>query len=170
VEGTVAFVQKGERVEVSVELSGFDTNDVNTKHGFHIHADSDLSESCSGAGGHYNPTNKTHGAPTDTNRHVGDLGNIEEDESGEVRVTLTDSVIELSGEFSIIGKAVVVHEGEDDLGTGGDKGSMTTGNAGSRLACCVIEEEDEPSCSTSPTPNLVLAAALTLLFSTLLHL
>ena len=30
--------------------------------------------------------------------------------------------------------------GQDDLGRGGDSGSLKTGNAGSRLACCVIRE------------------------------
>lgn len=28
------------------------------------------------AGIHYNPFNKTHGAPNYENRHIGDLGNI----------------------------------------------------------------------------------------------
>ena len=32
-----------------------------------------------------------------------------------------------------------VHAGEDDFGRGGDEGSRTTGNAGARLSCCVIE-------------------------------
>jgi len=29
--------------------------------------------------------------------------------------------------------------GQDDLGTGGNAGSRATGNAGGRLACCIIE-------------------------------
>ena len=40
--------------------------------------------------------------------------------------------------FQIIGRAVVLHSGTDDLGLGGDDGSLATGNAGSRLGCCAI--------------------------------
>ena len=44
----------------------------------------------------------------------------------------------MSGERSIIGRAIVVHEGIDDLGLGGNEGSKTTGNAGGRVGCGVI--------------------------------
>ena len=44
----------------------------------------------------------------------------------------------MSGERSIIGRAIVVHQGTDDLGLGGSPGSKTTGNAGARVACGVI--------------------------------
>ena len=53
--------------------------------------------------GHFNPTGKTHGAPTAATRHVGDLGNIEVGADGICKATLTDSQIKLTGPLSIVG-------------------------------------------------------------------
>ena len=41
------------------------------------------------------------------------------------------------------GRSFVLHEGVDDLGYGGDEGSLQTGNAGGRLACCSLERVEE---------------------------
>jgi Cu-Zn family superoxide dismutase len=71
-------------------------------------------------------------------RHVGDLGNIEANDDGLVTLNMQDSHISLSGPNSIIGRAFVVHEKEDDLGKGGDEGSLKTGNAGGRVTCGII--------------------------------
>ncbi|KAH7437642.1 hypothetical protein KP509_05G082500 [Ceratopteris richardii] len=79
-----------------------------------------------------------HGAPEDEIRHAGDLGNLVVGEDGSVDISITDSQIPLTGEDSIIGRAVVVHADEDDLGKGGHELSKSTGNAGGRLACGVI--------------------------------
>lgn len=94
--------------------------------------------SCTSAGPHFNPFGKTHGAPTDEVRHVGDLGNISTDAHGVAKGSTTDSQIKLFGENSIIGRTVVVHDGTDDLGKGGHPDSLKTGNAGGRPACGVI--------------------------------
>lgn len=71
-------------------------------------------------------------------RHIGDLGNIVADATNTATVNIADSVISLNGPLSIVGRSIVIHAGEDDLGLGGDAGSMTTGNAGARLGCGVI--------------------------------
>ena len=46
----------------------------------------------------------------------------------------------LEGDQSIVGRSVVLHDGTDDEGKGGDDGSKATGNAGSRVACCTLVE------------------------------
>ncbi|KAJ2908854.1 hypothetical protein GGI21_002470, partial [Coemansia aciculifera] len=79
-----------------------------------------------------------HGAPTAEKRHVGDLGNLEAPEKGDAVFEITDKQVTLFGEHSVIGRTVVVHALEDDLGLGGHTLSVTTGNAGDRLACGVI--------------------------------
>lgn len=118
------------------------------KHGFHIHETGDLSQGCTSLKGHFNPFNKTHGSRTvidslgrevtNTNRHVGDLGNIIADINGVANVDFVDSLIKLDGPYSIIGRSVIVHLGEDDLGQGNNKESLITGNAGKRVGCGVI--------------------------------
>jgi Cu-Zn family superoxide dismutase len=50
-----------------------------------------------------NPHSKTHGAPTDENRHVGDLGNIETDAQGNSKGSVTDKFIKIIGPESVIG-------------------------------------------------------------------
>lgn len=81
---------------------------------------------------------KKHGSPEDKERHVGDLGNILSHCHGVARIDIIDKVIDLRGSNNIIGRAAVIHEGEDDLGKGKHPDSLTTGNAGARVACGVI--------------------------------
>ena len=38
--------------------------------------------------------------------------------------------LKLRGKYSIIGRGVVIHEKEDDLGLGNNKESLITGNTG----------------------------------------
>ena len=107
-------------------------------HGFHIHQSGDLREGCNSLCAHYNPTNKQHGGKEDNERHIGDLGNITAKKNGIVKSIFTDKKIKLSGKYSILGRSVVIHADEDDLGKGANKESLKTGNAGKRIACGVI--------------------------------
>ena len=97
-----------------------------------------MSDGCNSAGGHYNPFNKDHGGPEDNERHVGDLGNLTADKNGIANLEIKDSLIKLSGPYSVIGRSVVCHANEDDLGKGNHKDSKTTGNSGARIACGII--------------------------------
>ncbi|PVF94629.1 hypothetical protein CPB86DRAFT_633253 [Serendipita vermifera] len=137
VNGTVYFTQdaQGNPVKITGEIWGLDPN---ADRGFHVHQYGDLTNGCTSTGAHYNPTNQTHGGPEDAVRHVGDLGNIHSDENGIAHLDFTDSVIALSGDYSILGRGIVVHTGTDDLGRGGNENSTTTGNSGGRAACGVI--------------------------------
>ena len=95
----------------------------------------DVVDSCSSAGGHFNPLNKDHGARDADVRHHGDLGNVVADSSGVVDSTFTDSLVTLYDTYSVLGRACMLHSLADDLGLGGDAESKITGNAGSRIAC-----------------------------------
>ncbi|EPB86911.1 superoxide dismutase [Mucor circinelloides 1006PhL] len=136
VSGVVKFSQASEDANVVVEASF--TGLKPGKHGFHIHEFGDNTNGCISAGPHYNPHGKTHGAPDAEVRHAGDLGNIVANEAGEAKLHVEDAQLKLIGPLSIIGRTVIVHADEDDLGKGGHELSATTGNAGDRLACGVI--------------------------------
>lgn len=89
-------------------------------------------------GGHYNPDKLPHGAREDSVRHVGDLGNIIADANGIAETSFSDNVITLYGSRSILGRAIVVHSTEDDLGKTNHPDSPKTGNAGGRVACGIV--------------------------------
>ena len=109
-------------------------------HGFHIHEFGDMSDGCKSMGAHYNPDGVDHG---DINQgHVGDLGNITADKSGIAKFTIRADRVDLLGDRSVVGRGIVVHADEDDLGKGGDAESLKTGNAGDRLACGIISIRD----------------------------
>lgn len=129
--GTVTFTSENGAVRVEADVSGLAPGE----HGFHVHEFGDCSApDASSAGDHFNPTNEDHGAPDDSVRHVGDLGNLEAGQDSTASYSQVDSVITLSGQNSIVDKAVVVHADADDLE------SQPSGNAGDRLACGVIEQ------------------------------
>jgi Cu-Zn family superoxide dismutase len=130
--GTVTFTQEGNAVRVVANVSGVAPG----MHGFHIHETGDCSApDASSAGGHYNPMDAPHGAPENAadQRHMGDLGNLEVGADSTGTYQRNDTVLSMRGANSILGKAVVLHAGQDDLT------SQPSGAADSRMACGVIE-------------------------------
>ncbi|OUC46726.1 copper/zinc superoxide dismutase [Trichinella nativa] len=121
VTGTVTFKQNTEndKTFITGEIKGLTPG----KHGFHVHEWGDNSMGCISAGAHYNPFGKTHGGPT---------------VNGVAKIDIVDDQIKLTGAYSVIGRTMVVHIQEDDLGKGGDDESLKTGNAGARVGCGVI--------------------------------
>ncbi|VVT45826.1 uncharacterized protein SAPINGB_P000910 [Magnusiomyces paraingens] len=144
VTGTITFNQASaaEQINIAWNITGSTPNSLR---GFHVHAYGDLTNGCASTGSHFNPLNETHGAPSDSVRHFGDLGNIWTDASGASLGSTTDRLLTLFGENSILGRAVVVHTGTDDLGKGGNADSLKTGNAGGRAACGIIGIAPTPS-------------------------
>ncbi|XP_030047102.1 extracellular superoxide dismutase [Cu-Zn] [Microcaecilia unicolor] len=112
-------------------LEGFPTIDSQSGRAIHIHKLGDLSEGCDSTGGHYNPFNVNHP------RHPGDFGNFVPVD-GKIRKRKGNLQATLFGPYSVLGRSVVVHKQEDDLGKGNNPASLENGNAGKRLGCCVI--------------------------------
>jgi superoxide dismutase, Cu-Zn family len=132
VKGTATFTELstgGVRAHVQIE------NATPGTHGLHIHEKGDCSDpEAKNAGGHFNPANMSHAGPMDSQRHAGDLGNIEIKADGKGDLDITSDMLTVKpGPNSVVGRAVVFHEKADDMKT------QPTGNAGGRLGCGVIQ-------------------------------
>jgi superoxide dismutase, Cu-Zn family len=129
VRGTVSFTATNQGVRVVADLTGLTPGD----HGIHIHAKGDCSApDAKSAGEHFNPTSLPHGGPDSAQHHVGDLGNITSDDSGNAHLDRVFTFLSLSGSNSIVDHSVIIHSGKDDFT------SQPAGNSGNRVACGVI--------------------------------
>ena len=101
-------------------------------HGVHIHEKGDCSDpAATSAGGHFNPKAAAHhGGSGSAVRHGGDLGNMNVDSNGRGLLIIAVGDLTMS---NVVGKAVVVHEKQDDLQ------SDPAGNSGPRIACGVLQ-------------------------------
>jgi Cu-Zn family superoxide dismutase len=141
VEGYVEFTESSrtDNINIKIKLSGLTPG----KHGFHIHETGNLLDDCSSCKAHFNPFGTSHGGLKSIVRHLGDLGNIIADKNGNVDMKIVDNQISLRGlQRNIIGRSLVIHADEDDLGKGGNEESLKTGNAGKRIGCAVIGYAD----------------------------
>lgn len=93
---------------------------------------------CDSAGAHFNPFNSTHGDLNAPIRHLGDLGNLQADQNGNIITELIANDARLDGINGFLGRTIILHELEDDLGFGLNPESKKNGNSGRRIACGVI--------------------------------
>lgn len=136
VNGYLTFVQVSpNNITITGNLTG-----IEGPHGMHVHEYGTLEDECRGTGRHFNPLDKSHGSPLEDERHVGDLGNIFFSNFTAL-IDSHDRQASLNGPHSIIGRSLVIHARQDDLGRGVHEISKVTGNAGERMACCVIAVE-----------------------------
>jgi Cu-Zn family superoxide dismutase len=131
VTGYVSFTRVSAGILVEAQVSGLTPGD----HGFHVHEWGDVNctdGTCTG--GHFNPHGYAHGGPDSEHRHVGDMGNLSAGPDGVARYRRADTVVSLDMDdpACIIGRAIIVHAGPDDLV------SQPTGGAGARIASGVI--------------------------------
>ncbi len=128
--GNVSFTERDGTVSMEAKLSGL-TEGV---HAIHIHEKADCSSADGkSSGGHWNPTFQNHGAWGDAaGYHKGDIGNFTADASGNASVTFSTDQWCIGCDDpnkDIMGKAIIVHQGEDDLK------SQPSGAAGARVSC-----------------------------------
>jgi Cu-Zn family superoxide dismutase len=89
-------------------------------------------------GGTFNPFGKMHGAPQDSERMMGNLGNVTVGTDGKCTVHIDDNQVKLIRPHSVIGRSIVIYAGEDDCGRGAHELSLETGNSGAQIAAGVI--------------------------------
>jgi Cu-Zn family superoxide dismutase len=128
--GMAYLSEKDGSVVFEAKITGLDPG----MHAIHLHEKADCSSvDGKSSGGHWNPTFQAHGKwGAAEGYHKGDIGNFEVNENGigSIRM-LTDEWCIGCGdaEKDILGKAIVVHQGEDDFK------SQPSGAAGSRVSC-----------------------------------
>ena len=131
--GEVSFTEKGGVVIVEAHIYGLDPG----THAIHLHEKADCSSSDGkSTGGHWNPTFEQHGAWNNKpGFHKGDIGNFEANEKGHGMVKFSTDLWCIGCDDpikDIVDKAVMVHQGADDLIT------QSSGAAGSRVSCAGI--------------------------------
>lgn len=133
-KGIVYLTQLSNGVDVHIKV--IDTTIKDGKHGFHIHepSRSNKKTKCDCLGDHWKLSGETHGTPI--KGHIGDLGNVIA-KGGLINQKIYAPRLTIP---NIIGKGIVLHSNEDDLGLGGDAESLKTGNSGNRIMCGLIQK------------------------------
>ena len=135
--GTATIVSKGQGVEVKLDLKDLPLGE----HAVHFHQKPMCDPpDFKSAGGHFNPTSKSHGLKNPSGHHAGDMPNIIAKPNGTVKATLkNDAVVlgngtETNSLFAKGGTSIMIHAKADDMETD------PAGNAGDRIACGAITQ------------------------------
>jgi Cu-Zn family superoxide dismutase len=129
--------------EVDVTIRIREPNNLLSKgrHGVHIHEVADCAQTCAAAGGHFDPGPDGNSSPDGNHPfHLGDLVNLQIDDSGRGSLHTTTSRVTLSpGPLTVFdanGSALIIHT---DADTYCPNGSVAGCAGGARAACGIIE-------------------------------
>ncbi len=133
VSGTVQFDVDNGKVKMTLDISV--PTKANQVVAVHIHETGACGDMGKAAGGHWNPSNQSHGKWGSASFHAGDIGNINLDANGKGTMTLETDLWSIGGEEgkNILNHSIIVHGGADDYT------SQPSGNAGERIGCGVIQ-------------------------------
>lgn len=104
-------------------------------HAIHVHGVGQCAPTFAAAGGHFNPTGRSHGFRNPQGHHAGDLPNLHVPTTGMLEFELTLTGVTLVGTPALLdadGASLVIHAAADDHVTD------PAGNSGDRIACGVI--------------------------------
>lgn len=131
--GTLTLKDGGAGLTVSGRLAGLAPGE----HGVHLHSTGRCNPPAfDSAGSHWNPGQRQHGSANPQGPHAGDLPNLAVGADSSATMEGTTAAGSLRGELPLLdadGAAVIVHAGSDDYQ------SQPSGNAGSPVACGVVE-------------------------------
>ncbi|OQP50251.1 superoxide dismutase family protein [Niastella populi] len=132
VSGMATFTKDGNKVKMNLQLTI--PSKANESVAVHIHENGNCGDTGMAAGGHWNPTNALHGQWGSSNFHLGDIGNVSLDASGNGSMELESDKWSLGekSDMDILNKTIIVHSGTDDYS------SQPSGNAGGRIGCGII--------------------------------
>ena len=125
--------EKGTKVTVSVK------NISPGAHAMHFHEIGKCdAPDFKSSGGHYNPTEMSHGHKMPDGPHAGDMMNVDVAKDGTGTFIVVNERVSINGDHGLPalldadGTALILHAGEDDYI------SQPTGAAGGRIGCAVI--------------------------------